>query len=496
MLAILRAKEKWLLKQLKDCSDGQAISLQKGGEVVEEGCGKAAAPTAMSIGLKKVDEVMVESCEKNSAPIAPLVAPVGGVLETDTRGTEGVVSECKDEHCIINVCGVAHQAVAKSLSVSEVGRATPRVVVKPQAVTVKKTGAVTVKLRPSHQTLVRRFGRNTSEEADGSNNWSCAEKARLVNLENSVAASTGEKYSYWWNRFSVFCGREGRQEMPFSSMTAIVFLSGLVESADGLGGVDAARAALGFYFSLSYPELPSPTDSGEVKNVLRGIKRRFQSPVCKKAALNSENFYKILKAATDDANFLKVPLCKLRLAAQVSLMFCTFCRYEESAELRCSQVTKDKGDLLVKFAKGKTYQFGEARMSVVAGQTGPLDPVKVISIYMDKLRAVDKSLYGRLFPALRSTAAGDVVLDRPASYRSVLKQFKLVVVEAGVTDDPSSYGLHSMRRGAATSAVNNGASDHSVQKQMRVMSVSTVRRYASLDREALKAASTAVFKKQ
>ena len=115
---------------------------------------------------------------------------------------------------------------------------------------------------------------------------------------------------------------------------------------------------------------------------------------------------------------------------------------------------------------------------------------------MDKLRAINKGVDSRLFTALRSTAAGDVVLDRSASYRSVLKQFKLVVVEAGVTDDPSSYGLHSMRRGAATSAVNNGASDHAVQKQMRVMSVSTVRRYASLDKEALKAASSAVFNKQ
>ena len=55
-----------------------------------------------------------------------------------------------------------------------------------------------------------------------------------------------------------------------------------------------------------------------------------------------------------------------------------------------------------------------------------------------------------------------------------------MLVEAGVTDDPSSFGLHSMRRGAATSAVNNGASDHSVQKQMRVMSVSKVRQYSTL----------------
>ena len=101
---------------------------------------------------------------------------------------------------------------------------------------------------------------------------------------------------------------------------------------------------------------------------------------------------------------------------------------------------------------------------------------------------------GFLFPALCSSAARDSVLDSLASYESVLKQFKLVLVEAGVTGDPSSFGLHSMRRGVATSAVNNGASDHSVHKQMRVMSVSTVRRYATLDKAALKLGSSAVFR--
>ena len=176
-------------------------------------------------------------------------------------------------------------------------------------------------------------------------------------------------------------------------------------------------------------------------------------------------------------------------------MYGTFSRFEESAELKCSQIVKDKEDLIVTFKKGKTYQMGEARTSVLAGQPGLLNPVKVISIYMDRLKAAHKLTDCFLFPALRSSAAGDSILDGLASYESVLKQFKLLLVEAGVTSDPSSFGLHSMRRGAATSAVNNGASEHSVQKQMRVLSVSTVRRYATLDKAALKAASSAVFRK-
>ena len=160
-----------------------------------------------------------------------------------------------------------------------------------------------------------------------------------------------------------------------------------------------------------------------------------------------------------------------------------------------SQVKKIQGDLLVTFKKGKNFQYGEARKSVIAAQPGSKNPVSVILSYMDRLATVDKSVDGFLFPALRSTTNGDSVLARPASYDSVLRQFKEIVVEAGVTADPSAFGLHSMRRGAVTAAINNGATDHAVQKQMRVASSATVRRYATLSDVMLKSASAAIFKK-
>ena len=55
-------------------------------------------------------------------------------------------------------------------------------------------------------------------------------------------------------------------------------------------------------------------------------------------------------------------LCQLRLAAQISLMYLTFRRYQESAALKGDQVHKEEGNLIMMFAKGKNYQYGESRM--------------------------------------------------------------------------------------------------------------------------------------
>ena len=114
---------------------------------------------------------------------------------------------------------------------------------------------------------------------------------------------------------------------------------------------------------------------------------------------------------------------------------------------------------------------------------------------MDRLQSVHKATSGLLFPALTSSAKGDGVLQKPASYKAVLGLFKEAVIRSGVATDSSSFGLHSMRRGAATSAANNGASDHVIQKQMRVATVATVRRYSSLNIVSLKSACSAVFQK-
>ena len=51
-----------------------------------------------------------------------------------------------------------------------------------------------------------------------------------------------------------------------------------------------------------------------------------------------------------------------------------------------------------------------------------------------------------------------------------------------------------MRRGSVTALTQAGVSDHLVQKHMRVVSNSTVRRYATLSQEKLGQISRVVFR--
>ena len=89
---------------------------------------------------------------------------------------------------------------------------------------------------------------------------------------------------------------------------------------------------------------------------------------------------------------------------------------------------------------------------------------------------------------------GDHCLNRPASYDSVRNQFKTLIKEVGLSEDATEFGLHSMRRGGTTAAVNANEDEHFVQKQMQVASGATVRRYGTVNKENLAKISWAVLR--
>ena len=346
-----------------------------------------------------------------------------------------------------------------------------------------------------HRALVERLSRVEEESLGDSEDWERALEARAKNLECAVSDRTGAGYhNYWW-RFEKFCKRTGRCSMPFDNITASSFLSELAETSAGLGGVDGARAALGYYWGVKNPGVASPTDSSEVRAVIHGIKRRYQVPVKKVEALTVEDFSKLLVHITEGKELEEVPMVKLRLAAQVGLMFCTFCRFEEAQALKVEQVKLGTKDIVVDFLKGKQYQHGEARLGMMPQQPNLLlDPTRVLRVYISRLEVeflVAKDSW--LFPAFSSYKGKLRVLGKAASYDCVRRQFKEEVAGARLAGKAADYGLHSMRRGAVTGAINNGCSDHQVMKQMRVSSVATVQRYASLNKYQLCAAVNILF---
>ena len=336
-----------------------------------------------------------------------------------------------------------------------------------------------------------------SENLDGEESLEWKKSLGYVdlNLMSCLSVSTRSAYSYWWKRFNSFCVEAGRVVLPCSSMTVAAFLSFLAENSDGLGGVDNARAAVRFFWKLEYPDEDSPTDSFRVSSVVKGIKRRFAKPVNKKKPLRADDFVRLLSSVTG-GNLWSVSLTSLRFAAQLSVMYCTFARYEEVAALTVEQILVEAGDVVVMYAKGKQYQNGEAREGVMPSQPHlDINPVEVLRVYVERLADVGGSGGNILFPALISRRKKLFTLGRPASYESVLHQFRAFAKIAKVEGSPEDYGLHSLRRGAVTTSINNGCVDHVVSKQMRVAGVNTVHRYATLDRAMLAKAVDKLFEK-
>ena len=381
-----------------------------------------------------------------------------------TRLASLAKSKKKSEQC-------ASKAIMKSKAVS-----------KNTTVSSYKSSVVGCKLQESASVL--------SDDLD----WDKVLELVDLNIDNALCENTKKQYTYWFKRFETFCKTFGRKMFPFNDLTCVAFLSHLAESSDGLGGIDQARAALRHWHCVRYPHVASPTESVRVNNVVRGIKRRFKKHVVKKKPLLPKEFEKLLLVATQDGKLSSLKLVDLRFAAQLSLMYCTFSRYEESSMLKIGDVFKEEELWIANFPKGKQYQYGEAREGVLVSQPKMrVNPTEVVRFYKEKIQSIAAE-DSFLFPSLRCRGKKVVVLDHAASYDCVLKQFKFFAKKAGVSGKPQEYGLHSIRRGGVTAAANNGCDDHTLRKQMRVASTETVARYATLSRDGLSLANLALFK--
>ena len=324
--------------------------------------------------------------------------------------------------------------------------------------------------------------------------WSDISELIKINLSSALSVGSKDKYQRHWHFFTKFCNFFDRVPLPASSFTVSAFLSFKAEAGKGMGGVLQARSALRHFHVLHFPEQKPPTDSLMVSGVIKGIRRRFQLPCRKKKPLNPKDFDILLTCITEKGNLGSLGFAQLRFAAQISVLYLTFARWEETAALLVKNVRFSKRFVVISYPKGKNFQFGESRKGVMVGGLGlTVDPVEVVKFYLGKLSECS----GRddiLFPAMRAQGKKTAVLPKVASYNAVLSQFRKFASLACISGKPKDYGLHSFRRGAVTGAVNRGCDDHTVAKQMRVKGKNIVGTYATLSAKKLSTANTCLFK--
>ena len=94
-----------------------------------------------------------------------------------------------------------------------------------------------------------------------------------------------------------------------------------------------ARSALRHFHVLHFPEQKPPTNSLMVSGVIKGIRRRLQLPCQKKKPLNPKDFDILLTCITEKGNLDSLGFAQLRFAAQISVLYLTFARWEETVAL-------------------------------------------------------------------------------------------------------------------------------------------------------------------
>ncbi len=198
-----------------------------------------------------------------------------------------------------------------------------------------------------------------------------------------------------------------------------------------------------------------------------------------------------------DSPLDSLPLVTLRFLAFIVTSYASFARYEEVVDLKVANVVREDHGFVLTFTKGKTYSIGESNIGIVSNLPGlKFNPSEIFSIYLDKiafLHSTSDSSSDFLFPSLRTVGGVTSTLDKPASYQTFLKAFKLAVKSANIQVGLSKVGLHSLRRGGVTHAIRAGAPHETVQKCMRVKTLGMVAYYATLTGKELHSAAKLAF---
>ena len=268
-------------------------------------------------------------------------------------------------------------------------------------------------------------------------------------MMSSVRESSKKSYASYWERYNSFCRSNG---LSVDSKSVSAFLIHLAENSDGKSASLLARSAIKFFFKIKYPIKKSPTDTWLVSRISGSIKKKYGRPVKKARCLDSSIVkclvMKLLRGKL-------VTLRKRRLACFIILQFFILGRYDDIANLKLENiVTLESGDLEIVVGKAKNIKNWDAKASSLANNPGAYyNPVGFIKEYLIQLKELSPSNQ-LLFPSLKSSKEGLIVLKYPISYDAILKEFRQILDQCGY--DGKSFSLHSAKTGAASQAANSG----------------------------------------
>jgi site-specific recombinase XerD len=299
----------------------------------------------------------------------------------------------------------------------------------------------------------------------------CPERVAAIEMAIAKAISRGRApatiraYASDWADFARWCAGVGVEALPAAPGTVAGYVAELAfppddRSALAVSSITRRLAAIGQVHSVAGQS--NPATDALVHEAMRGIRRSLGvAPRHQKRAV-----------ATADIKAAVGPLgdgpAELRDRLVLLLGFATAMRRSELAVLAVEDVAEVPEGLLVHLRRSKTDQEAAGRRVEVVYGADPLTcPVRAYRSWLacarisegPVLRQVDR--HGRVLGALSGEAVGAIV------------QRHMVRLGYPAAD----FGGHSLRRGHATTAARNGASERAIMRTTGHTSTATLRGY-------------------
>ena len=277
----------------------------------------------------------------------------------------------------------------------------------------------------------------------------------------SRAASTWRAYESDWRIFCAWCQATSLPTLPAAPTTVAMFLAAEAQRGTAPSTLNRRLAAIRLMHLGA--RVPSPHDTVEVHEVMRGIRRLSKRGVVKKEPAVDEQI-KTMVESCDVATFQG-----MRDRALLLLGFAGAFRRSELVALDVADLKVTPEGFIVLIRKSKTDQESEGqRIAIPRVPESPYCPVQAVMDWM----AVAGIEQGGIF---RRVVKGNKLTDDRLTDQSVAHVIKKLAARAGLI--ASQYAGHSLRSGFLTSAAANRASVFKMAAQSRHRSLDVLSGY-------------------
>lgn len=281
--------------------------------------------------------------------------------------------------------------------------------------------------------------------------------------------STVKQYSNYFEAFSKWCKEYGFGFLPASPVTVALYLVHVVNNHSVCGKSKLNTVFYSINWAHIFASAENPCKDEWLKMCLNGCIRMTSKPINRKEPVSPDilqNF--IARYASENSSLLD-----LRISCLLVIMFAGFFRISEVLSLKRSNISFYESYCEIFVEKSKTDVLRDGNVVVIAKTGNSTCPVELLLRYLHKaeiLPGSDEFIFRSVHFCKRQKRH---VLRKdklkPMSYSNVRDHFKCRFAEMGF--DPSLFGLHSFRSGAATASVHRASSERLWQRHGRWKSV-------------------------